>query len=81
MADTWVAKENLFVGPWALAHPAGETFTADAETLERNGWTDKVARPGTKAADAAEERAEEVRVAAVPTDDTTPPATKPTRSR
>ncbi len=75
-----VAKENLYVGAWALAHPVGDEFEADSDLLDRNGWTDKVATAGTKAADAAQEQAEELKVAAVPADDTPPPA-KTTRSR
>lgn len=51
MADTFIATEELFVGV-ARAHNVGDEVPA--ENVERNGWADKVARQGTKAAARAE---------------------------
>lgn len=51
MADTFIATEPLFIDG-VRAHNAGDSVPAD--NVERNGWQDKVARAGTKAAAAVE---------------------------
>ncbi len=50
----YVATAPLFVGT-SRAHNPGDLVPA--ENVERNDWQDSVARPGTKAADAAVENA------------------------
>jgi EAL domain-containing protein (putative c-di-GMP-specific phosphodiesterase class I) len=49
MADTFIAKEQLFVNGIALAHNPGAEVSA--EDVERNGWQDQVVKAGTKAAE------------------------------
>lgn len=49
MADTFIAKEQLFVNGIALAHNPGAEVSA--EDVERNGWQDSVVKAGTKAAE------------------------------
>lgn len=53
---TFIAKETLYVGRFR-AHNVGDVVPA--ENVERNDWQDKVAREGTKAADAALEASAE----------------------
>jgi hypothetical protein len=48
-----VATEPLFIGT-ARAHNAGDLVPV--ENVEPNGWTDKVAKPETKAAKTAVEQ-------------------------
>lgn len=48
---TYIATEPLFVGT-ARAHNPGDVVPA--ENVERNGWEDKVATAGTKAAKEAQ---------------------------
>lgn len=44
-----IALEDLYVpGGFACAHRKGDLVPAD--NVERGGWQDKVAKPGTKAA-------------------------------
>jgi hypothetical protein len=52
--DFYVATSPLFVGT-ALAHNVGDLVPA--ENVKANDWHDGVARPGTKAAEVAEEPA------------------------
>jgi hypothetical protein len=49
MAETkpFIATERIWVGGF-LAHEVGDEVPA--ANVELNGWEDKVARPGTKAA-------------------------------
>lgn len=47
MAANLVATEPLFIGRARAANP-GDVI--DAETVKNNGWGDKVAKEGTKAA-------------------------------
>lgn len=50
MAENLVATEPLFIGRARAANP-GDVI--DAQTVENNGWGDKVAKEGTKAAQQA----------------------------
>ena len=53
---TYIATEPLYVGT-ARAHNPGDVVPA--ENVERNGWQNKVATEGTKAARAAQESDEQ----------------------
>lgn len=50
MAENLIATEPLFIGRARAANP-GDVI--DAQTVENNGWGDKVAKEGTKAAQQA----------------------------
>lgn len=50
-ARTLVATEDLFIGRFR-AHRKGDAVPES--NVERNGWADKVARPTTQAAQAAQ---------------------------
>lgn len=45
-----IATDRIYVGTF-LAHDVGDEVPE--ENVEANGWQDKVAKPGTKAATAA----------------------------
>lgn len=56
MAQKLIATRPLFIGR-ARAHNVGDEVPADH--VERYGWADGVARPGTKAAERSAKAAEQ----------------------
>ncbi len=63
MAEPFIATEPLFVGN-ARAHSPGDVVPDD--NVKRNGWESGVARKGTKAANAAQDIAEDEALQAAP---------------